>query len=79
MEIYLLLCFQKSKIDIMAKVKTSIGQQVKDALDGRTNRWLSIKTSIPESELSKKINDKSDFTQQEITTINKILNSNIVL
>ena len=41
----------------MAKVKElTFIELVKKALDGRTNRWLSQKTGISESELSRILN-----------------------
>lgn len=62
----------------MEKTKViSIADQVKDALDGRTQRWLSFKAEIPESDLSKKMNDSLEFTDEEIKRINSILGSKI--
>lgn len=58
----------------MEKVKTiSIADQVKDALDGRTQRWLSFKAEIPESDLSRKMNGSLEFTDEEIKKINELL------
>ncbi len=57
----------------MVVLKQTVGQQVKAALDGRSNRWLSMKMIIPESDMSKKINDKIDFTPEEIEKINTLL------
>lgn len=65
----------------MSKAKTivSIPDQVRDALDGRTQRWLSFNVKIPESDLSKKMNNSVPFTQDEIDRINAVLKSNIKL
>lgn len=65
----------------MSKAKTivSIPDQVRDALDGRTQRWLSFNVKIPESDLSKKMNNSVPFTQEEIDRINAVLKSNIKL
>lgn len=53
--------------------KKSIGAQVKQALDGRTQRWLSERTGIPEDKLSNKINGIMDFTPEDIAAINSAL------
>lgn len=57
----------------------TLEQQIEKALDGRTQRWLSFEVRIPEAELSKKINGKMEFTQQEINRINERLSCNIIL
>lgn len=59
------------------KVKASIPEQVKEALDGRTQRWLSMEIKMPEDTLSKKMNGISEFTDEEINTINERLSANI--
>lgn len=61
----------------MDKVLLSIPEQVKKALDGRTNRWLALEIKIPETELSKKMNGHIDFSEDELTAINKRLNCKI--
>jgi len=71
-----LLRFSKQKID-MEKVKLSIPEQVKIAMDGRTQRWLSFEARIPEADLSKKMNGGLDFSDEEISRINEVLKSNI--
>lgn len=63
----------------MTGLKQTIGQKVKTALDGRSNRWLSLKVGIAESDISKKLNDKLDFTATEISQINKVLKCEIKL
>lgn len=57
--------------------KSSIQEQIKQALDGRTQRWLCFKAEIPESELSRKMKGKEEFTKEEINRINILLNCNI--
>ncbi len=63
----------------MAKIKLTIPEQIKEALDGRTQRWLSLEIKMPEDTLSKKMNnfEGAEFTQEEIDTINNRLNYNI--
>ena len=64
----------------MAKTQTlSITEQITKALDGRTQRWLSIRAQIPESDLSKKMNGTWEFKKEEITRINSVLNCSISL
>ena len=55
----------------------SVPEQVKIALDGRTQRWLSKEVKIPEDLLSKKMNGVMNFTKEEIATINQRLKSKI--
>jgi hypothetical protein len=57
--------------------KLTIPEQVKVALDGRTQRWLSFEIRMPESILSKKMNKERPFTLDDIRKINTRLNSNI--
>jgi hypothetical protein len=59
------------------KTIISLVDQVEKAMDGRTQRWLSLEAKIPESELSRKMNGVTDFTEDEITRINESLKSNI--
>lgn len=61
----------------MDKVKTPIPDQIKAALDGRTQRWLSFEVRIGEPELSKKMNGHDDFTKEEIKAIEERLNFKI--
>lgn len=76
-KILLLLRYIITKNKRMDKVVLSIGEQVKNALDGRTQRWLSLAARIPEAELSKKINGEREFTSEEIKRINEVLKSKI--
>lgn len=55
----------------------SIPEQVKTALDGRTQRWLALEIKMPESILSKKMNGEVFFTKDDIETINMRLSSKI--
>lgn len=57
----------------MEQVTLSIPDQVKIALDGRTQRWLALQIRIPETDLSKKMNDVVPFTEDEIKQINELL------
>lgn len=62
----------------MMKTVLSISEQIKTALDGRTQRWLSFEVRIPEPDLSKKMQNKADFTENEIKSIEERLNFKIV-
>jgi hypothetical protein len=55
----------------------SIPDQVKVALDGRTQRWLALEIKIPESVLSKKMSGEVMFTDADVNSINKRLKCNI--
>lgn len=46
-----------------------IGEKIRDSLDGRTQRWLSKKVSIPEVELSNKINGFKKFEEEDLVKI----------
>lgn len=59
------------------KTIISVPDQVRVALDGRTQRWLSTKAVIHETELSKKMNGDVEFTDEEISRINEVLKSAI--
>lgn len=61
----------------MEQTQISIVKQVEAALDGRTQRWLALQIKMPETDLSKKMNEKADFTEDEIKEINKVLKSKI--
>lgn len=58
----------------MKEVKKSFKDQFLEALDGRTQRWLSFEVRIPEQELSKKINGVIPFSEDEIKKIEDRLN-----
>ncbi len=55
------------------KTELRLHERIKEALDGRTQRWLSLNAKIPESELSRKMQGKLLFTDAEITRINEAL------
>jgi len=61
------------------KIKVSVQEQIREALDGRTQRWLSLKMQIPEDTLSKKMLCAKgyEFTDADIQAINDILSSTI--
>lgn len=56
---------------------TEMGVQFKKALNGRPLRWLSLQVGIPEGDLSKKVKEYMDFTDEEISRINEVLKSTI--
>jgi len=58
----------------MENVILTISEQIKKALDGRTQRWLSFEVRIPEQELSKKMKGVTGFTPEELTAIEERLN-----
>jgi hypothetical protein len=61
------------------EIKTErLHERIKEALDGRTQRWLSLNAKIPESELSRKMQGKLLFTDAEITRINEALKTDFV-
>lgn len=61
----------------MEKTLVSIPDQIKKALDGRTQRWLSFEVRIAEQELSKKMNGSIDFTDTELQRIEERLSFKI--
>ena len=62
----------------MAKQK-KIHEQLEDALDGRTNRWLHLKTNISQSELSRIRRGVLIPTAKMLARINEALGTNITL
>ena len=63
----------------MEQTMIPIHEQVKKAMDGRSNRWLALEVRMPESELSKKLKGYKEFTKEEIDAINARLKSKIKL
>ena len=63
----------------MEQIALSIIEQVEKAMDGRTQRWLAFNTRIPETDLSKKMNGKMPFTQEDLDKINSVFEVNIQL
>lgn len=62
---------------MVTKEKLSVIEQVKVALDGRTQRWLALEIKMPEDNMSKRMTGTVQFTQEEINSINERLKSNI--
>jgi hypothetical protein len=63
----------------MEEIKTmKLHERIKEAMDGRTQRWLSLNAKIPESELSRKMQGKLLFTDSEITRINEALKTDFI-
>ena len=60
------------------KTELRLHERIKEALDGRTQRWLSLNAKIPESELSRKMQGKLLFTDAEITRINEALKTDLI-
>lgn len=58
--------------------KVKLPEAIKEALDGRTQRWLSFRAKIAESELSRKMKGKINFTDSEIKRINEVLKTDFV-
>jgi hypothetical protein len=58
--------------------KTTI-EQIEIALDGRSQRWLALEIKMPETDLSKRMNNKTSFQQEEIDRINTRLKSTVQL
>ena len=58
--------------------KMKLNERIKEAMDGRTKRWLSLNAKIPESELSRKMQGKLLFTDSEITRINEALKTDLI-
>ena len=56
----------------------SVVEQIKKALDGRTQRWLSFEVRIPEPDLSKKFNGTMEWKDEELKAIEERLNCTIL-
>ena len=74
--LFLLTNNQKKFMEI--KTELRLHERIKEALDGRTQRWLSLNAKIPESELSRKMQGKLLFTDAEITRINEALKTDFI-
>ena len=57
----------------MENVALTIPEQIKVALDGRTQRWLSFEIRLAEDLLSKKMNGAVEFTEKELIAIEERL------
>jgi len=73
MELLILISNYKN----MGKEGLTIEAQITEALDGRTQRWLSFEVRIAEQELSKKMNGRVEFTEAELQAIEERLNFKI--
>jgi hypothetical protein len=60
------------------KTELRLHERIKESLDGRTQRWLSLNAKIPESELSRKMQGKLLFTDAEISRINEALKTDFI-
>jgi len=60
------------------KTELRLHERIKESVDERTQRWLSLNAKIPESELSRKMQGKLLFTDAEITRINEALKTDFV-
>ncbi len=58
---------------ILEKAVFNIIDQIKVALDGRTQRWLSKKTGIRTTDLSMKMTGKMLFSDEELKAISQVL------
>lgn len=56
------------------KKPTEVITTIKLAMDGRTQRWLSQKTQIPEVDLSNKLKGVKAFTDDDKSKISIALN-----
>jgi len=70
-KVFCLFCY--CKFFYMTELALSVQEQIKKALDGRTQRWLSFEVRIPEYDLSKKINGLMPFTEEELSKIEERL------
>lgn len=61
-----------------SNIELRLHERIKEALDGRTQRWLSLNAKIPESELSRKMQGKLLFTDAEIIRINDVLKTDFI-
>ncbi len=55
------------------KKAQDIVEQIKTALNGRTQRWLATNTNIPEVDISRRLNRNGEFTWEEVIKIEKAL------
>lgn len=60
------------------KNKRSIGDQIRDHFQ-RNQSWLARQIGMSESQLSNKMKDKKDWTQEELDKINKVLGTDFKL
>lgn len=60
----------------MPKGNRSIGEVIKSHFN-RNQQWLAEQTGISESQLSKKINGRTPWKQEELDKINEILGTKL--
>lgn len=63
----------------LKSIKNKRKKLIEDALDGRTQEWLSSKIDINKTRLSHCINGLMEFTQEELDSINKFLGTDFKL
>lgn len=56
---------------------TRHAQKIRQALDGRTQRWLCSKIGMREADLSNGLKGLRPFTAEELTRINQVLGLNL--
>lgn len=72
------LCKQMKMATKEKSKNKQIGDQIKKLLS-RNQRWLSDQIHMREPLLSEKINDRRQFTQEELNAINKALGTDFKL
>lgn len=60
------------------KNKQSIGDQIRGHFQ-RNQSWLARQIGMSESQLSNKMKNKKDWTQEELDKINKVLGTDLKL
>jgi plasmid maintenance system antidote protein VapI len=60
------------------KEKKTIGEQIK-LMFSRNQSWLARQVGLSEAQLSRKINDTKEWTQEDLDKINKVLNTDFKL
>lgn len=78
LKLILFLSSNNQKKFMEIKTELRLHERIKEALDGRTQRWLSLNAKIPESELSRKMQGKLLFTDPEIARINEALKTDLI-
>ncbi len=56
-----------------------ISDGIRYAMVGRTQRWVSDQTLIPEDKLSNKMRSRSKWKQEDLDKINKVLGTDFKL
>lgn len=63
----------KTKQIMKSKHGKEIGNKIRSHFFNRNQIWLAAETGMSESELSKKMNGKKEWTQDDLDKINKVL------